>query len=85
MRGVAGRRLAVVERSHPAGRVTVDDEPAAADVAGLGEHHREGETDGHRGVDCVAAASEDVPTHLARERMGRHDHRVGSGDRSHFV
>src|SRR2546426_9263095 len=37
---LAGRHLAVVQRAHATSRVAVHDEPAAADVARLREHHR---------------------------------------------
>ena len=74
-RGAARRGLPVVERAHRAVGRADHHEPAAADVAGLGVHHRERESHRHRRVHRVAARAQHVATDLARERMARHDHR----------
>src|SRR2546426_12780917 len=71
---LAGRHLAVVQRAHATSRVAVHDEPAAADVARLREHHREREPDAHCGVDGVSTLLDDLDPDFARERLARHDH-----------
>ncbi len=58
----------------------MDDEAAAADVAGVGQHHLEGESDRHGGVDGVAAQLQDVHADLCRQGMRRDDHGVGGRD-----
>ena len=77
----AGRRgLAEVERVDRAVVLPDHHESAASEVSGDGVHHREGECDGHRGVDRVAATTQNVHTDVARQWMRRHHHRMLGGD-----
>ncbi len=58
----------------------MDDEAAAANVAGVGQHHLEGEADRHGGIDGVAAQLQDVHADLRGQWMRRNDHGVGGRD-----
>ena len=79
-RAAAGRRLAIVD-----GDVLVavgemhHHEAAAADVAGLGQGHREREADRDGRVDRVAAAREHVEADLGRPPLLAHHHAVRRG------
>ncbi len=57
----------------------VDQEAAAADIAGLRMHYGEREADRHRRVDRVAAAAQHLDADRAGERVVRDDHRVAAG------
>jgi hypothetical protein len=59
--------LAIVERRTPAVGHADDHVPAAADVSGLGKDDRHREAHGDRGVDCIAAALEDLDAGFARQ------------------
>ena len=72
----AGRRLPVVERCDLAVAGADHHEAAAAEVAGLGVHHRQRESHRDGGVHRVAALAQDVPADLARDRAARHHHRL---------
>ena len=66
-RGPGRRGLPVVERLHRAVAEADDHEAAAAEVARLGVHHRQGEANSDRGIHRVAALLQDVPADLARD------------------
>ncbi len=80
--GRAGRGLAEIdERGAPV--VEADGhEPAAAEIAGLGEGDRERIADRDRGIDGIAAALQHIDPGLRREPVGADDHAVLRPDRS---
>ena len=57
-----------------------DHEAAAADIAGVRQHHRQGEADGHRRIDRIAAAPEDVDADLGRQPVFGGHHPVLAAD-----
>ena len=75
------RHLAEVVRLRRAGRRPVDDEAAAADVAGrrVRDGEREGGGDGR--VDRRAAVADRLGAGLRRQRVLRHDHRAARANR----
>ncbi len=57
----------------------INQEPAAADVAGLGVGHRQGEGGGHRGIDGVAAGEQHLGAHIrGNGALGNHHAMLGS-------
>jgi hypothetical protein len=72
-----GGALAVVEQEGFTRGLPDEHEAAAADVAGLGIHHRHREPRGDGGVDRVAALPQDVAPHLAGDRVAGGDHGLG--------
>ena len=79
-RGTGRRGLPKVEGAHHAVMRSDDHEPAPADVASDGVHHREREADRHGGVDRIAAAPQNVHADVAREWMRSDHHGVLAGD-----
>jgi len=57
------------------------DKAAAADVAGVGEHHFEREPDRDGRIDGVAPLLQDLDTGLRRQWLGRDHHGVRRRDR----
>ncbi len=80
-----GRFLAVVEEVHLAVGPAEEQEAASADVAGLWKHHREGESDRHRGVDGVAALPHDRGSRLGRLGLQRGHHCLRRMHRMHPI
>ena len=80
MGGGHGRLLAVVLREDGAVGEPHHHEAAAAQVAGLGVHDREGQTGGDRRVDRVAPGGEDVQADLRRIGVRGRDHALGGRD-----
>ena len=68
-----GRHFAVVDRRRAAVGESNHHQAATAQVAGLRMRHGQGEPDGDRGVDGVAALPEDVEPGLARVNRRRTD------------
>ena len=79
-----GRRcgLAEIEGAHGVAVHANHHEAAAADVAGHGVYHGQGERDGHRCIDCIATATQDVDAHVARQLMRADHNPVGALDRA---
>jgi hypothetical protein len=69
--GAARGGLAVVQGLHRAVGKADHHEPPAPDVAGRRVHHREREAHRHRRVNGVAAAVQDLRSHLAGNGMHR--------------
>jgi len=71
------RGLAEVDRDVLAGLAVVQDhEAAAADVARVGQRHRQRETDRHGRIDRVAALAQHVHADVRGQRTRRADHAV---------
>ena len=80
--GLGRRDLAEIQRNVAAALGVVQNhKAAAAQVAGVGQRHRQRKAHGHRGVYRVAALAQDVQAHLGGQALLGGHHAVASVDR----